>query len=210
MRIDSMSPLHVIAKHAPAFHAATAGMPYVRRGVWWSELLAFYALAKEAGATYVVESGTGLGHSSRVLARLFRHVITIGMEPPPKDLGQNVDTVTGDAWEYMWQATGGKDCAVLIDGPKHKEAVHLAGELQAAKWADDMASQRPKLIAIHDMQHGSPGREFAAMMFPKMWFSDADDYVDFFGHMDWDCMDMASKRGKTFANHGPTIGIVTL
>lgn len=197
-----MSPLHVIAKHAPAFHAATVGMPYVRRGVWWSELLAFYACAKEAGATYVVESGTGLGHSARVLAKLFDHVTTIGMEPQPGGFDSNVTFVNGDAWAHMWQWCGGEKYAVLIDGPKHKEAVHLASERQAAKDC--------RLIAIHDMQHGSPGREFAAMVFPKMWFTDANDYVDAYGHMDSDCIHMASKRGKTFANHGPTMGIVTL
>lgn len=193
--------MHVIAKHAPAFHAATAGMPYVRRGVWWSELLAFYACAKEAGATYVVESGTGLGHSASVLARLFDNVVTIGMEPPPPRLPDNVTVVTGDAWEHMWGHCNRK-AAVLIDGPKHGAAVHLAEERQAAK---DCC-----LVAIHDLQHGSPGRELAAMMFPKMWFSDQSEYVRAYGHMDTDCIHMASSRGKTFANHGPTLGIVTL
>lgn len=197
-----MSPLHTIAKHSPAFHAATAGMPYVRRGVWWSELLAFYAMAKEAGATYVVESGTGLGHSARVLARLFDGVYTIDLEPKPADLPSNVYAITGNAWEHMWERCSGKDCAVLIDGPKHGEAVHLASERQAAK---DCC-----LIAIHDMQHGSPGREFCSMMFPTMWFSDSADYVQDYGYMDDECAYMAASRNKIFANHGPTIGIVTL
>lgn len=195
-----MIPLHTIAKHAPAFHAATEGMHYVRRGVWWSELLAFYALAKEAGATYVVESGTGLGHSARVLARLFPEVWTIGLEPAP-ELPPNVRFVQGDAHAEMWQYVGPQG-ACLIDGPKHKEAVKLARDLQR-QWA-------PKLIAIHDMQHGSPGREIAAMMFPTMWFSDAPDYVQEYGYMDDECAFMAASRNKIFANHGPTLGIVTL
>lgn len=196
-----MSPLSVIAKHAPAFHAAVAGMPYVRRGVWWSELLAFYACAKEAGATYVVESGTGLGHSARVLARLFKDVFTVGLEPTPTDLPSNVVAIQGDAWEHMWTHCA-PNAAVLIDGPKHKEAVRLAEERQAAK---DCC-----LIGIHDLQHGSPGREFAAMMFPKMWFTDANDYVDAYGHMDAACLAMAVSRKKHFMDHGPTMGIVTL
>lgn len=195
-----MSPLHVIAKHAPAFHAATAGMPYVRRGVWWSELLSFYACAKEAGATYVVESGTGLGHSASVLARLFPEVITIGLEPAPH-LPANVTAVTGDAWEVLLDVRM-PDAAFLIDGPKHQEAVRLARHV--------VEHHKPKALAIHDLQHGSPGREYAAMMFPAMWFTDSPDYVAAYGNMDADCIHMASSRGKTFTTHGPTLGIVTL
>lgn len=199
-----MSPeqIAVIDAYAPRFMEATAGMSYIRRGVFWSELLAFSALADAAGARYVVESGTGLGFSARVLARLFDSVVTIGLEDKPDGLPDNVDFIQADAWSHMWQCCDGKDCAVLIDGPKHNAAVHLAAERQAAK---DCC-----LIGIHDLHHDSPARELAGKMFPNMTFTDSVPYVNAYGHMDEECLSVAKSRSKKFPAHGPTMGIVVL
>lgn len=197
-----MSPeqIAVIDAYAPRFREATAGMPYIRRGVFWSELLAFAALADAAGARYVVESGTGLGFSARVLARLFPHVVTIGLEAKPDGLPDNVEFVMGDIVHNMWALDVPKSSAFLVDGPKNEMAVALAAK--ASKSYVGL-----KLIAIHDLSHGSPGRELAAMMFPNMTFTDSVAYVNAYGHMDAECLAMAKSRGKKFPAHGPTMGI---
>lgn len=196
-----MSPeqIAVIDAYAPRFREATAGMTYIRRGVFWSELLAFAALADAAGARYIVESGTGLGFSARVLARLFPHVTTIGLEDKPDGLPDNVEFVPGDAHEIMWERVG-PDAAVLIDGPKHNAAVHLACERLEAK---DCC-----LIGIHDLSHDSPAREMASMIFPGIVYTDSLAYVKAYGDMDAECLAMSGKRGKKFPAHGPTMGLI--
>lgn len=197
-----MSPeqIAVIDAYAPRFRETTAGMAYIRRGVFWSELLAFAALADAAGARCIVESGTGLGFSASVLAQLFPHVTTIGLEDKPDGLPDNVQFVQADAWESMWEWCGGKEYAVLIDGPKHNAAVHLACERLEAK---DCC-----LIGIHDLSHDSPAREMASMIFDGIVYTDSLAYVKAYGHMDAECLAMAGKRGKKFPAHGPTMGII--
>lgn len=196
-----MSHLRTIAAYASRFHEATQGLHYIRRGVFWSELLAFSALANAAGAEYVVETGTGLGFSSRVLARLFPYVITIGLEERPEGLPDNVTFVSADAIHSAWEYVG-PNAAVLIDGPKHNKAVHLADALRN-EW-------QPKVIAVHDCARGMPARESLRLYFPGMVFTDDSQYVDAYGHLDKECLDMAALSAKTFPDHGPTLGIATL
>lgn len=198
-----MTPAQIsaIASYAPRFHEATQGLHYIRRGVFWSELLAFAALANAAGAEYVVETGTGLGFSARVLARLFPRVITIGLEDKPEGLPDNVTFVAADAIHSAWEHVG-PSSAVLIDGPKHNKAVHLADALRN-EWT-------PKVIAVHDCARGMPAREPLCLYFPGMVFTDEPRYVDAYGHLDKECLDMAALNAKTFPDHGPTLGIVTL
>lgn len=193
--------LDTIRAYAPAFLEATKGMSYIRRGVFWSELLAFAAIAKAHNTSYVVESGTGLGHSASVLASLFDRVITIGLESPPPHLPGNVTVITGDAWENMW-AHCLSDAAVLIDGPKHGDAVLLAEERETEK---DCC-----LIAIHDCARGMPARPLIEERWPQAWFTDDPAFVAEFGHLDRECLDMAASRGKTFPDHGPPQGIIVL
>lgn len=197
------APHSIIAAYAPEFLERTAGLSYIRRGVFWSELLAFSALAHHKGATHVVESGTGLGFSASVLARLFSHVTTIGQEDTPPGLPSNVYPLKGDSWEHMWQYIEAGD-AVLIDGPKGAEAVMLAQEFCSFRDA------RPSIIAVHDCQRGSVARRLLEEAFPDMWFSDDEAHLSAFGHLDRECLDMAASRGKTFADHGPTLGILVL
>lgn len=197
-----VKPSDIIAAYAPTFLKNVGGLSYIRRGVFWSELLAFSALAKHAGAEHVVESGTGLGFSATVLSRLFKHVTTIGQEDTPPGLPSNVYPIKGDSWEHMWQYV--EECdAVLIDGPKGSESVLLAQEACAY-------NERPSIIAVHDCQRGSVARRLLEEAFPEMWFSDDEAHLSAFGHLDRECLDMAKSRGKTFSVHGPTLGILVL
>lgn len=196
-------PHDVIAAYAPTFLECTAGLSYIRRGVFWSELLAFSALAHHKGVKHVVESGTGLGFSANVMARLFSHVTTIGQEATPPGLPSNVYPLKGDSWECMWQYIEAGD-AVLIDGPKGGEAVLLAQDILACK------DNRPSILAVHDCQRDTAARRLLEEAFPDMWFSDDVAFVADFGYMDDECAAMAASRGKIFADHGPTLGILVL
>ena len=197
------APHSIIAAYAPTFLKNVGGLSYIRRGVFWSELLAFSALAKHVGAEHVVESGTGLGFSATVLSCLFMHVTTIGQEDTPPGLPANVYPVKGDSWENMWQYVEEGD-AVLIDGPKGSESVLLAEEIIRYR------NGRPSIIAIHDCQRGSVARAMLEDCLPSMWYTDDPAYVAAFGHLDRECLGMAASRGKTFAVHGPTLGILVL
>lgn len=196
------APHSIIAAYLPTFLKNVGGIHYIRRGVFWSELLAFSALAKHAGVENVVESGTGLGFSATVLSCLFMHVTTIGQEATPPGLPSNVYPVKGDAWEHMWKYVEGGD-AVLIDGPKGEEAVLLAQEACAY-------NERPSILAVHDCQRGSVARRLLEEAFPEMWYTDDAAFVADFGYMDDECAAMAASRGKIFATHGPTLGILVL
>lgn len=201
-----MPHLDTIAAYAPRFFAATAGMGYTRRGIFWSELLAFAALADKSGATHIVESGTGLGHSARVLARLFPVVTTIDITPyAGEPLPANVFVKTADATDVLFHPIDNVSTwACLIDGPKHKAAAKLAYVLS------HRPAPRPCVIGIHDLHVGSPGREYTAMLFPEMFFTDDAAYVAAYGHMDKECLATAASRKKTFPTHGPTMGLVVL
>ncbi len=197
------APHSIIAAYLPTFLKNVGGIHYIRRGVFWSELLAFSALAHHKGATHVVESSTGLGFSPTVLYCLFMLVTTIGQEDTPPGLPSNVYPLKGDAWEHIAEHID-DGCAILIDGPKGAEAALMAEEICAFK------DNRPALIAIHDCQRGSLARKLFTAVFPDMWFSDDEAHLSAFGHLDRECLDMAASRGKTFADHGPTLGILVL
>lgn len=199
-----MSPeqLAVIDAYAPRFREATAGMPYIRRGVFWSELLAFSALARHAGAWEVIESGTGLGFSASVMAKTIGPVYTYGLEPSPWLDGER------PAYVYFEQAdslpclgSAHEECAVLIDGPKNEKSIEYAKVVEHSSAA---------ILGVHDVQKGSTARRLMEEAFPTAWYTDDMDFVMRYGHMDRECLAMAAGRGKTFVTHGPTMGIVVL
>lgn len=198
-----MSILHDINEYAPRFFSKTKDMPYIPRGVFFSELLAFAALADKAGVHHIIESGTGEGHSSSVLSRLFEQVMTLDNEDKSGlSLPENVTKIYGDAMHNLFPlvASTSHNVAVLIDGPKHKRAVELAQEL--------MHLRNVRLIGIHDVQRGSEGRAAMQEAFQKAFYTDDRVYVEAYGHADEKCLARASSVGKTFPDHGPTMGII--
>jgi len=121
---------------------------YEKKEIYYSEMFYFYRECK--GITRIIESGTYLGNSTAILAKLFPDVEIITYEKRKarynearKNLEEfaNVRCIHGKLGhkDYKWKSSD----AVLIDGPKHKDAIRLAVKIH--KYGP------PAFIAMHDM-----------------------------------------------------------
>lgn len=123
---------------------------YGPKQIYYSEMFVFFEECQNHHITRIVESGTFMGHSAAVLAKLFPDVEIITYEyrrnryeSARKNLEEfpNVKCVHGmlGPRDYKWN----REDAILIDGPKHKDAIKLAQKI--------VRNGDPAFIAMHDM-----------------------------------------------------------
>jgi hypothetical protein len=139
---------------AEAFAVRAHTIPYVRKGVWYSEIYLFLSCCLNAGVTLVVESGVKYGMSTRLLAATFGGpVISIDrdfeIEAP-----ERVHFIAGDVQEILPRVLAEarrQTIGLLIDGPKDAIAIALK----------DAAFMYPHVavVGVHDLD-ASCGADF--------------------------------------------------
>ena len=119
---------------------------YEERGILNSEMLAICSLCEELGVSAIVESGRARGYSTGILAKYFKdrplRIISIDWEKAKWFIGaddkfakeslapyKNVELLYGNSVKLMpalVKKLKNERVAILMDGPKGKEAVDLA------------------------------------------------------------------------------------
>ncbi len=132
------------------FTKATAGIPYVSRGMFFSELYLFTVTCLEHGVEWVIESGVRNGLSTRVLRVLWPGRLESVENKPgrvPADLQSGL--IVGDGFVVVpelieWHRP--MQVGVLLDGPKGPKG----DELRAVC----LRLPNVKVVAQHDIPSG--------------------------------------------------------
>lgn len=124
-------------------------IPYIKKGIFYSELYLFLAVCREMGVRAILESGVRDGMSTHVLSAAFHGFIySVDREfhiPAPG----NVKFVRGDALDVipsLLERHANSRVGILIDGPKGITALALK----------DACLTMPctKVVAVHDVAPG--------------------------------------------------------
>lgn len=135
-----------------SFDAAAATVPYVPKGMFYSELYLFLTLCRREGVDLVLESGVKHGVSTRILAAVLAtwpaQLIAVDraffIEPPC-----GTEFLSGDACHLLpWTAACHPDrrIGVLIDGPKGATALALRDAC--------LTYPNVRVVGIHDVAPG--------------------------------------------------------
>jgi hypothetical protein len=204
---------------APAFNELSRTVPYAKKGILFSEMLFFAALVRSRPhkTLRIIESGRARAQSTFLLSKLFPElpVVSIEFDPESPDTAvaaerlkdcANVHSLFGDSTKILPQIVRSGD-VVLIDGPKHFRALRLAMRL--------LNGNHTHLVFVHDVHRGIPERGFLDRYAPLSAFSDEDDFVSQYRHLDDSCwqVEQSSVGGDTphcFGNssgisYGPTL-----
>ncbi|MEN6334740.1 MAG: class I SAM-dependent methyltransferase, partial [Phycisphaerales bacterium] len=194
-------------------------IPYQEKGMLFSELLLVVAAASSLKPKQVLESGRARGQSTYVLGACLPQfkVVSVERDPDSSDvpiaesrLGglPNVAMLYGDA-QVLLPALVQPGDVVVIDGPKSFRAVRLALLL--------LRTGRPACVFLHDVHKGLPERQFLDREIPAAFFSDDEQFVKQFSHLDKPCWDTIADDGLTGwqphrfngveqESYGPTLG----
>jgi hypothetical protein len=175
----------------PAFEEFARTVPYEKKGILFSEMLFLAALVRSRPekTLRVIESGRARAQSTLILARLFPElpVVSIEYDPNSPDTAvaaerlkdcTNVEALFGDSTQILPEIVRAGD-VVLIDGPKHFRALRLAMHL--------LNENHTHLVLVHDVHRGIPERAFLDQQAPISAFSDQEDFVSKYRHLDDSC-----------------------
>lgn len=171
------------------FAALIHGVPYERKGVFFSEMLFLLAAAGRGFDGLVLESGRARGQSTFVLGSIFPESKIVSIEfdrnsPDSavaearlKDFG-HVELLYGDSRRLLFEHLR-PGAVVVIDGPKGFRALRLALQL--------LRTGRVKMVFVHDTYKGLATRGFIERHVPTAIFSDHGPFVQRFKHLDERC-----------------------
>lgn len=133
------------------FTRLTAGIAYVPRGMFFSELYLFTMRCLEHGVERIIESGVRNGFSTRVLRALWPGCVqSVELRPLrcPADLQAVI--IQGDGrvlLPALVTAHGSTPVGVLLDGPKGSKAIGVRDALFGAH-------AHVRVVGIHDYPSG--------------------------------------------------------
>lgn len=132
------------------FDAVVAATPYVKSGMFFSELYLFLSLCEQEDVNLIIESGVKRGNSTRTIAALKRYPL-ISIDRMHFLLGpiRGVKFVKGNAVALvptLLEKHAEKRIGVLLDGPKNDKGRALK----------DVCLTYPnvRVVACHDTQPG--------------------------------------------------------
>ena len=136
------------------FRRLCEGIPYINKGIFYSEMYLFLCACALDGVRVVYESGVKYGFSTRIMDKAFCGGVVISYDldlsaiEPYNWLRTNF--IEGDATDLIPKALDANGdatrAAVLIDGPKGERALQLK----------DACLKYPccKLVGVHDVAPG--------------------------------------------------------
>lgn len=181
---------------------------YEERGILNSEMLAVCSVCDELNVDIILESGRARGHSTMLLARYFRDKpVRIVSFELSRDLDAefaerrlrsytHLDLRYGDSMALIPTMVrelrnSGHKIALLIDGPKGRDAVELI-ELVLRISPDVVA------VFVHDARKPSPARPLMEQRFLRLFFTDHDNFHQTFGELDKGCL---PREGQDITDH---------
>ncbi len=171
------------------FMSRIQGVPYEDKGVFFSEMLFVLAAVGPGFDGQVLESGRARGQSTFVLGRIFPKSKIISVEfdrdSPDAPIAEarlkdldHVELLYGDSRRLLFEQLQ-PGAAVIIDGPKGFRAVRLALQL--------LRTGKVRKVFIHDTYKSMATRRFLENHVPGTLFSDHEQFVQQFKHLDDPC-----------------------
>lgn len=173
----------------------------LRRGVRDSEALFVYAAGSIIPSEQIVESGRYLGRSTYIYGRAWpdRRIVSVEWDRRFEGADEalallqglaNVNPLFGDARVILPELTLPGD-VVVIDGPKDFRALRLANRV--------MRTARPAVVFIHDVNAGTPMRQYLERHVPWAFYSDHPEYLNIAERLDRDRGFDEIGKGGTYA-----------
>jgi len=175
----------------PSYQKAIENQSYQDKGIFFSEGLAFCALADLLKINLILESGIFGGMSTEIFARYF-HFPIIGIDRCDYGIEAfratrerlskytHVSLIQGDSTREMGKTlkkNRGRRVGILIDGPKGLSAIQLA---QSALQHDEVA-----FIGIHDMGVKADNHLMDSWD-NTVFYTDESWFRDLYGNLDKD------------------------
>lgn len=196
-------------------------IPYEEKGMLFSELLFLLAAIASLKPKQVIESGRARGQSTYILGLCIPESKVISIErsntSPDARIAEsrlkditNVYVLYGDA-RVLIPALVQLGDIVIIDGPKGFRAIRLALRL--------LQTGKPACVFVHDLYKGLPERRFINQNIPDAFFSDDEQFIDRFAHLDKICWETINSNnlsgwqphhfnGAEQKSRGPTIACI--
>lgn len=136
------------------FRAVCKVIPYINKGIFYSELYLFLRECHRRRVDLIIESGVKHGFSTRIIAQAYDgNVISIDREIAIKPINHKSTLIEGDSIQIipeLLERHADKRIGVLLDGPKGLKALALK----------DACLSHPavKLVGIHDVARGNGER----------------------------------------------------
>lgn len=173
------------------FAALIHGVPYEQKGVFFSEMLFLLAAAGRGFDGLILESGRARGQSTFVLGRIFPESKIVSIEfdrnSPDSAVAEarlknfgHIELLYGDSRRLLFDHLR-PGAVVVIDGPKGFRALRLALQL--------LSTGKVRMVFIHDTYKGLATRCFLEQHIPGTLFSDSEEFVQRFKHLDGPCWD---------------------
>lgn len=151
-------PFALADRLLPMYQASLAHIVPRARGIWYSEMFAFVVWCRAFRVNAVIESGVYLGQSSEIINHALPSITHVAIDHEWQReaftrLQGSTLTLSGDARALLRKpfVDTGMTVAVLLDGPKGKDAIDLACNL--------LVRSQVVFVAIHDtyrLQDGAP------------------------------------------------------
>lgn len=205
---------------------------YEERGILHSEMLAVCSMIQDLDVDVVIESGRYRGQSTEILAKYFSDTNTkiVSIERNKDENAKyaenklkkysNLKLIYGDANDAISKILAkhrGERVAILFDGPKGEEAIRIFKKV---------ICDFPEVIAgfFHDMRKPiekmpNLGRTIMENSFDRVFFTDDNEYIASFGHLDQACFPKDNtitehswspwmKGNNKIGSYGPTLAVV--
>lgn len=116
------------------FDTVTAGIAYVPKGMWPSELYLFSEVCQKSGVNWIIESGVRNGFSTRMLRALWPGCVqSVELKPTLSPIDLRETLIGGDAMTVVPRLVAERPTArigVLLDGPKKARGVALRNRVR--------------------------------------------------------------------------------
>lgn len=202
--------IRICHRQKPFFSNILKCVNYELKGIFNSEMLLLCAVSKALGVQFIIETGRARGYSTELMARFFEDspkvsIISVDYLRYTEDsllamrrLSNRYSKLTllfGDAFLLLPKlCSQASQCTVLIDGPKGKYALQLASGL--------LKLTNVKAVFIHDCHKDTEIRSVIESVYPKVFSTDASEFVQEFYELDLPCWDVY-KKGREYEDWGP-------
>ena len=205
---------------------------YEERGILNSEMLLICSIIKELDIDLIIESGRYKGRSTEILAKFFLQdkvrIVSIErlkngnakyVEQKLKHYS-NLKMLYGDSHKVIPKILRKKKerkIAILFDGPKGEIAINIFKSV-ILKYFNVMVGFFHDMRILPDVLH-KEGRKLLVNTFERFFFSDNEDFIVNFKHLDLSCIAKENsitahswrpwmKGYEKSISYGPTIAVV--
>ena len=195
--------IKICSDNLTSFKNVIKRISHESHGILNSEMLLFISLVRYFRIKLIIESGRGRGQSTKIIAESFKSpqckIFSIDYDKYSPNVKvsferlkdfRNLKLIFGNSFDIIPQLIT-ENCCILIDGPKGVDSIRLTVEM--------LKNPLVKAVCIHDLHKDSPFRKSAEKIFTNYFFTDDNEYIDKFRHLDKEFPSNKKKYNKIFS-----------